>query len=221
MNVSHLRPALPDIDTPELEAQWQEALALLTDLGELGQPCAMAVETREMLFKTIRAMGATRVLDIGTFTGASALAFALAVGPGGSVTTVDIRPANDADGHWRAYGRPRSPAKLMALAGVADRVEFVTLDSVAYLKATHKTFDLISLDGWHKESAVYAEIPLALDRLNPGGLIFLDDVQPAGYVPPPGLDVIDGPRKALERHARERAPFRMIPAPPAMAFLLA
>lgn len=221
MNVANLRKRLPDIQSPEIEAQWQEALTLLADLGELGQPCAMGLDTRRMLFKTIRAMGAKSVLDIGTFTGSSALAFALAVGPGGSVTSVDIRPANAPDGHWSDYGRLRSPADLMALAGVADRVEFVTQDSAAYLAATNKEFDLISLDGWHCERAVYAEVPLALDRLRPDGLVFLDDVHPPGYKPPPGCDLITGPRKALDRHQREAAPFRVVSAATATAFLLA
>lgn len=201
-----LRADVPAYDTPELADQWQGALAVLTEIGELGIPCAMSVGTRRILFQTVRAMGAVDVLDIGTYTGASALAFALT---GARVTTVDICDANAPDGWWSKAGRPRSPADTMAAAGVS--VEFVTCDSVKYLSSTQKKFDLISLDGWHEHFAVYAEIPLALKRLKPGGLIFLDDVQPAGYEPLPGLDVIDGPRRALERHMKEKARFKIVP----------
>jgi predicted O-methyltransferase YrrM len=220
MNSANLRHELPDIETQDLEQQWQEVLALLTTLDELGHPCAMGLATRQILFKTVRAMGAKTVLDIGTFTGSSALAFALAVGAGGSVVSVDIKPANAPDGNWKKYKRQHSPADLMTLAGVADRVEFVQADSVEYLQATSRRFDFICVDGWHEEQAVYAEIPLALERLNPGGLIFLDDVHPPGYIPPPGCDLITGPELALSRHLREGAPFRMVRSAPAMAFLL-
>lgn len=203
-----LRADIPAYDTPELESEWQQALKVLIDLGEMEIACAMSVGTRRILFQVVRAMGATDVLDIGTYTGASALAFALT---GARVTTVDIRDANAADGHWKNAGRPRSPADTMAAAGVS--VEFVTSDSVKYLESTKRTFDFICIDGWHESSAVYAEIPLALERLKPGGLIFLDDVQPVGYTPLPGFDVIHGPRRALERHIKENSPFKIVPLP--------
>lgn len=206
MQVENLRPDVPVYDTSELKEEWQRALEVFTRLDELEIPCAMGVGTRRILFQTARAMGATDILDIGTFTGISALTFALAVGEKGRVTTVDIQDANSEDGHWSRVARPRSPAELLAHAGVSDRVEFVTQDSAEYLRHTPKMFDFISIDGWHEDFAVYSDIELAMARLKPNGMIFLDDVQTPGYEPPPGFDVIPGPWQAIERHLMEGAP---------------
>lgn len=206
MQVDCLRSDVPVYDTSELKEEWQQALEVFTRLDELDIPCAMGIGTRRILFQTIRAMGATEILDIGTFTGISALTFALAVGERGRVTTVDIRDANAEDGHWSLVGRPRSPAELLSQAGVSGRVEFVTQDSAEYLRSTTKTFDFISIDGWHEDFAVYSDIELAMARLKQNGMIFLDDVQTPGYEPPPGFDVIMGPWQAIEQHILEGAP---------------
>jgi predicted O-methyltransferase YrrM len=205
---------VPAYGTPELECEWLGALSKLTNLGELEIPCAMSVPSRRIIFQVIRAMGAKTVLDIGTFTGTSALTCALAVGNEGRVVTVDIRDANHKRGHWKMAGRPRNPQSLMEEAGVDERVEFVTRDSVEYLQDTRETFDFIILDGWHEDFAVHDEIELSLQRLNKDGLIFLDDVQPLGYEPPTGFDRIDGPRIAIERHLAKDAPLRFVPLTP-------
>jgi predicted O-methyltransferase YrrM len=220
----HLRGALPDWETdPELDAQWREALSVIDRLGVRGVSCAMGIDTREMLFKVIRAAGCKTVLDIGTFLGTSALAYALAVGPDGKVVTVDIRDANDApDSHWRLRERPQSPRDMLEAAGVLDRVEFVTQDSVEYLKHTWQKFDFVSIDGWHDPRGVYAEIPLSLARINDGGFMFLDDMQPPGFKLQPGLDTITGPWEAVMRHVKEGLLVRIErPLPDvAVAFLL-
>jgi predicted O-methyltransferase YrrM len=226
LDVSRLRPDVPQYDTPQLAREWQEALEVLTRIDELGIPCAMSIGTRRILFQTIRAMGATDILDIGTFTGTSAATFALASGENGRVTTVDIQDANAPDGHWSVHGRPRTPMELIAQVGAVHRVEFVTQDSVEYLKGTARLFDFISIDGWHEDFCVYAEIELAMKRLKSDGLIFMDDVQFLGYPLPLGHDRIPGPLKAIWRHLDEGAPLKLNPitrslegSPLACAFL--
>lgn len=209
IDASNLRTQIPEYDTPQLEIEWRQALEELTRLDELDISCAMGMPTRRILFQTVRAMGATDVLDIGTFTGASALVFALAVGKLGRVTTVDIQDVNATEGHWKNAGRTRTPKELMEQAGVADRVEFVTQDSGEYLQSTSRMFDFISIDGWHESWAVYSDIRFSLPRLKPEGLIFLDDIQRRGYCPPPGFDVIKGPWKAIRWYMREGAPFNV------------
>lgn len=213
LDVSNLRRELPDWDTPALRAQWWSTEQGLCDLGESDVPCAMRPAKRRLCFQIVRAMGAKRVLDIGTYVGTSAANYAAAVGEGGCVVTVDVRSVDADDAHWRRVNRPRSPRQLMEVAGIADRVEFVTRDAREYLKSTEETFDFISIDGWHEHFAVYDEIRLSLARLNPNGLIFLDDIQVPGQRLFEGCDRFDGPWRALQMHVSERAPFEVIYVP--------
>lgn len=192
--VENLRRDLPQWACEPYDSEWRNVLEHLRGLGEgEDHPCAMSLDTRRMLYQTTRAMGAKTILDIGTFTGSSALVFAFT---GADVVTVDLKDANALDGHWATYDRPASPHVLMSVAEVQGRVEFVTQDSVEYLQKTYRKFDFICIDGWHEAHQVAKEIPLAIARLNPNGLIFMDDVQT--QPPPPGVDRIDGPREALE-----------------------
>jgi predicted O-methyltransferase YrrM len=173
-------------------------------------------------------MGARRVLDIGTYVGTSALMYAMAVGHGGRVVSVDTDDVNGVGGHWHNVRGAVPPASLMKSADLAERVDFVRMDARDFLECTCDRFDLISLDGWHEDFAVEREIELSLDRLTPNGLIFLDDVQAANEELPAGFDRIDGPRVAVERLLRNGAPFRVVHLPRTLdgdwcagAFLLA
>ena len=190
---------MPDIGGRKLHAQWQEALDTQRIVDSLATFRAMSVGTRELLFKTVQATDAKSVLDIGTYVGTSALAFALAVGPGGKVVTVDIVDANAPDGYWAVDGRPRSPRDMLAKAGVADRVEFVTKSALEYLRATTDTFDFVCIDGGKDFEEDYAAALLAMDKLNPGGLMFFDDVFPTGQPMKPGGYCTDGPWKVVEK----------------------
>jgi predicted O-methyltransferase YrrM len=197
MDTSNLRRAVPDYDTVSLKRSWMRAaLPVFEQLGELSVFRAMSIGTRQILYQAIRAMGATSVLDIGTYTGTSALNFALATGREGSVVTVDIVDANAPDGFWAVDKRPRSPRQLMKAAGVAERVEFVTMDANAYLRETDRTFDFICIDAAKTEQDTYEQMGLALARLRPDGLIFMDDVfadgepMPSGYFEPAHWNVL-------------------------------
>lgn len=201
IDLSNLREGMPDYDTPELRGQWErEGLAVLKRVGELGVFRAMSVGTRQMLFQSARAIGARSVLDIGTYVGTSALAFALAVE---RVVTVDYVDANAPDGYWKIDGRTRSPAGLMEAAGVADRVEFVTATDANYLAGTDDRFDLICIDASKDSEEDYLTTGLALKRLNPGGLMFFDDVFPEGKPMKAGGYSVLGPWLMLERLKRE------------------
>lgn len=209
MGTFNLRKEMPDLRDFRLVQQWNEVERLMGEIGVAEAPCCMARVTRSTLFKTARAMGAKRILDIGTFTGFSMLTFAHAVGEGGKVVTVDIKEQNDAaDSWWKVHGRNMSPRDLLIASKLDDRVEFVAEDSRIYLSQTDDKFDLICIDGWHDHTGVYQDFDLSLDCLNPDGMIFMDDVQMLDYTPPPGFDRIHGPASALQRHMAEGMPVR-------------
>jgi O-methyltransferase len=202
----NLRTRLPEWDVAERPWTWVRAVDVFLEVSALNVPCCMGIGTRRMLFQIIKAMGARTVLDIGTYVGVSALNYALAVGDTGRVVTVDNRSANNEAAFWKTDGRPMTPRNMMNHAGVLNRVEFVTEDSVEYMLSERRRFDFISIDGWHEDFHVYKEIELAMKLLNPGGLIFMDDVMTHDDpIRPAGLDYIQGPYMALQRHLDEGA----------------
>src|ERR1022692_5065171 len=85
---------------------------------QIGDDQAMLME---ML---VRAMGATRAVEIGTFTGYSALAVARGMGPGGRLMCCDVSQ------EWTSIARA-----AWQEAGVADRIELRVGPGLAPLRA--------------------------------------------------------------------------------------
>jgi len=134
-------------------------------------------EEAQLLTFVLELAGARHVLDIGTFTGYSALLAALVVPADGSVTTFDVSDAFTAIArrHWRA-------------AGVADRIALhlgPATDGLRRLLQEGRAgaYDAAFVDA-DKESYpdYYA---LALDLLRPGGVVAIDNTLWRGRVADP------------------------------------
>jgi predicted O-methyltransferase YrrM len=95
--------------------------------------------------------------------------------------------------------------------GLAGNVKFVARSSLDFLADPGEDFNLIFLDGDHSAPTVYREIPAALQRLSPGGLILLHDYFPGGRSLWPGDPVIAGPWLGIERLRREGAKLQVLP----------
>src|SRR6476646_4375483 len=117
------------------------------------------------------AIGATRILEIGTAIGYSGIWLARALPAGGMLVTMEFNEE-----------RAREARENFARAGVSDRVSVVVGDAQLKIAKVSGPFDLIFQDGAKK---LY--IPL-LDRLvallRPGGLLVTDNVLWAGEVVP-------------------------------------
>ena len=158
------------------------------------------------IFYLIRYFRPKTVLEIGTHIGASTvnIASAMNYNPIDPSTkkifkTVDIRDVNSIKKKpWLNYGMTRSPAEILKELNVSH-VDFVKDISMNYLKKTPNTFDFIFLDGDHTPSTVYQEIPLALDKLNKGGIILLHDYFPNGKPLWSNNYVVEGPYLAAKR----------------------
>ena len=116
----------------------------------------------------VRLIGARRCLEVGTFTGYSSLAVALALPADGRLTTCDVSAEFTAiaERHWRE-------------AGVAGRIELKlapALDTLAALVAAGAagSFDFAFIDGDKANYPRYAE--LAIQLLRAGGLLAVDNV---------------------------------------------
>ena len=172
---------------------------------------------RRALYYLIRALKPARVLEVGTHIGASTVHIAAALRANGgragaALTTVDIVNVNDpATRPWEQYGSRHAPAEMVAQLGMTNNVRFVAQPSLAYLAAPGDLFDLIFLDGDHSSATVYRELPAALLRLRPGGLVLLHDYFPNGAALWPGEPAIAGPWLGVDRLRREGARIEVLP----------
>jgi predicted O-methyltransferase YrrM len=131
----------------------------------------------------VRLIGARRCIELGTYTGYSALAVALALPPDGKLITCDI------SAEWTAVGQP-----FWRKAGVADRIDLrlgpglETLD--ALLAAGEAgSFDFAFIDADKPNYAGYYERLLKLVR--PGGLIAVDNTLALAGAPVIELDSLN------------------------------
>jgi predicted O-methyltransferase YrrM len=121
-------------------------------------------ETAELLGVLVRAMGAERVLEIGTSNGYSTIWLGdAAEAVGGSVVSLEIEPK-----------RTAQALDNLTRAGVHERVELRTQDAAEALAAfADGAFDLVFLDAERREYATYW--PDLVRVLRPRGLLVVDN----------------------------------------------
>lgn len=119
----------------------------------------------EFLYMMTRMISPRNVLEIGTFTGYSAICMALALEGEGHIDTLEI---NDELEDLILEGFER--------AGVNGRVSLHIGDAVEFLRGQDgkKLYDLTFIDANKREYPDYYELALTLTR--PGGFILADDV---------------------------------------------
>ena len=121
----------------------------------------------QLLKMLVHATRATRVLEIGMFTGYSALAMAEALPDGGQVTACEIDPAV-ADFAERCFRESGNGHKITVRVGPAQR----TLDELA---AASQRFDLVFIDADKAGYLGYLTTVLDAGLLEPHGLICVDN----------------------------------------------
>jgi predicted O-methyltransferase YrrM len=131
----------------------------------------------------VRLLGARRVVEVGTFTGYSALAMAMALPPGGRLLCCDVSEeyTSIARRYWEE-------------AGVADRIDLrlgPARDTLAALLASEgpDSQDLAFIDADKSGYDAYYEACLRLVR--PGGVIAIDNVLWSGKVADPSVTDAD------------------------------
>ncbi|MEM7062497.1 MAG: class I SAM-dependent methyltransferase [Cyanobacteria bacterium P01_B01_bin.77] len=143
----------------------------------------IAPDQGQFMALLIQLMGAKKILEIGTFTGYSALCMALVLPPDGILITCDIEE------NCREFGPPYWQA-----AGVADKIDLRiapaldTLDSLLQTGCAN-TFDFAFIDADKTNYPQYYE--KCLELLRPGGLIAIDNVLWGGAVANPEITDAD------------------------------
>jgi len=164
---------------PAILARLREATASHPQIG-----MQVAPEQGAVLALLVEIIGARRCLEIGTFTGYSSLAVALALPSDGRLVCCDVSD------EYTATAR-----RFWAEAGVADKVELrlapatQTLDALL-ANGEDGTFDLAFIDADKPAYGDYWERCLRLVR--PGGLIVLDNMLFHGRAVDPASDDVNG-----------------------------
>jgi caffeoyl-CoA O-methyltransferase len=151
--------------------------AALAERGDVPATFQIAQEQGAFMQLLTRALGVRRAIEIGTFTGFSALSIARGLPPDGTLLCLDRNE------EWTAIAR-----RYWERAGVADRVELrlgPALDTLRALPA-EPTFDLAFVDADKSGYAGYVEE--LHPRLADGGLVLLDNTLRQGRVLAPETD---------------------------------
>ena len=151
----------------------------------------------------VRLAGATDALEVGTFTGYSAICLARGLGEGGRLTCLELEQeyADIAQRHLEA-------------AGVADRVTIGVGPAGEALEAMPEgpAFDFVFLDADNTGNP--ANYELILPRMRPGALLLIDNILMDGDVvdPEPGssAEVIAALNDKIAADDRVDAAFAMV-----------
>jgi predicted O-methyltransferase YrrM len=140
----------------------------------------IAPEQGQFMALLVQLMGAKKTLEIGVFTGYSALVVSLALPPDGRVVACDV------SAEFTAIAR-----RYWQKAGVADKIDLhiaPAMETLDQLLATGEaeTFDFAFIDADKSNYDGYYERSLQLVR--PGGLIVIDNVLWSGRVADPAIE---------------------------------
>jgi caffeoyl-CoA O-methyltransferase len=170
---------MPDIVDPAVEAYATEHTTappgyleeLAAELYETLESPGMMVGRLEgrYLEMLVFALGATSVLEIGTFGGYSSLAMAAGLAPGGRIVSCEISPVH------AEFAR-----RHIAKSPYADRIEVKVGPAADTIAGLEGPFDLVFIDADKPAYPDYFEA--VLPKLAPRGLIVADNTLWKGLV---------------------------------------
>ncbi|QHL87355.1 methyltransferase [Nibribacter ruber] len=110
-----------------------------------------------------------RILEIGTYTGYSALCLAEGLAEDGVLHTIDVN--DELEDMVRSY---------IAQAGLEEKIQMHIGQAADVIPKLKETWDLVFIDADKKSNALYYE--MVLDKVRPGGFILADNVLWSGKV---------------------------------------
>lgn len=109
------------------------------------------------------------ILEIGTYTGYSAICLAEGLKPQGKLVTIDINEELE-----------HSVRQYFSTAGLADKIDFRIGNALQIIPTLKEKFDLVFIDADKENYARYFD--LVIDNVNLGGIILADNVLWSGKV---------------------------------------
>lgn len=152
-------------------------------------PKATEADQTNFITQLAKAIGARKVLEVGTFAGTTSLSIALVLPEDGQMVTIDFKE------DWVSTGRP-----IWKKAGVSHKIRSIIKDAAQALdellvNGETGTFDMVYIDADKWNYPVYYDKCMQLVRK--GGIILLDDTLWEGYVCDPKINK-DGKTSEVE-----------------------
>jgi predicted O-methyltransferase YrrM len=116
-----------------------------------------------LLHMMVKMINPKNVLEIGTYTGYSAICIASALGPGAMLHTVERN--DELEDFCSGY---------IARSGFSGKITRHTGDALKVISELDTAFDLVFIDGDKREYVEYYD--LVFDRVNHGGYIIADNI---------------------------------------------
>ena len=130
-----------------------------------------------------------RILEIGTYTGYSAICLAEGLQDGGELHTIDVN--FELEDMIRSY---------INEAGLSDKIHLHIADAVKKVNELDGPFDIVFVDADKENYSNYFD--LAFDKISPGGYIIADNVLWSGKVVNP-TEKNDQETEALKAYAEK------------------
>jgi len=173
---------MPHVVDPTVEAYAEaHTTAAPAYLAAVAEQTRAALAFPQMMVGTLEgrflemlvfALGPSWVLEIGTFSGYSAIAMAGGLPPGGRITTCELDPTHAAAARSNIAASPH-----------ADRIEVIEGPAIETVRRLPGPFDLVFIDADKPGYLAYYDAVLA--KLAPGGLIVADNTLWSGNVVDP------------------------------------
>ena len=111
----------------------------------------------------------SRILEIGTYTGYSAICMCEGLKPDGKLITLDIN--EELEDRVRGY---------FERSGYAPQIEYILGNALEIIPGLGESFDMVFIDADKKSYGAYYD--LVIDKVRPGGVIIADNVLRMGKV---------------------------------------
>lgn len=161
---------------------------LIAETAALGGVASMQIAPEQGALLTLltAAIGARHAVEVGTFTGYSAVCIARGLPPDGRLLCCDVSE------EWTAIAR-----RHWQRAGVADRIELRIAPAIETLSALPEEphIDIAFIDADKEGYPAYADA--LIPRLRPGGLLLVDNVLWSGRAAEPASVEDDDSTRAI------------------------
>lgn len=150
----------------------------------VSQSCDLTLlpnDSQHRMFFTALAVSGFRprqILEVGTDIGDTTI-FLSRLFPGAHVTTINLPPDDPIYQGWHSQGETEHMGSLFIKLDQPN-ITFLQTNTLWLQKQNLQNFDLIWLDGGHFYPEVAWDHFFCLEKLNPGGWLFSDDIQLPG-----------------------------------------